>query len=827
VALAALLFSLNVLAQDELLPKYPTSAERSYMMAKAAALNSKNKPQRPGSTSDAKAGPDSCEDICGEQAASECWCDDQCQGFGDCCDDYEEFCLNQNFTPTPEDLYVPGEFDESQAVLLRWTGNGSSNAFKKLYAELIDAIQQEVPVWIMIGNGSDSTGVVNNLATYGVTLTNYEFLIVPTNSIWTRDYGPWGFYYTDQDSLAMIDMQYYSARPLDNAVPAFIADYMGLDHYTSEIRHEGGNLMVDGFGHAFHTTSLFQNNASFLGWSTELTRQTHEDLFRTTNVTEPTRLECDGGTGHIDMWSKLIDEETILVSEYPPAVTAQDRTIIENNVSLYEGETSVYGSPFNIIRMPMPLADNGSIYTSCNQINNDARGFVNGLFVNETLIIPIYSNENSPAANQAYDEAALDLIREALPGYNVVGIDSRALTPLGGAIHCITMQIPADNPIRFFHPKVAGLQNAKSNYHVLAEITNRSGIAQASCFWKIKGESTWNEISLADSAGFFVGNIANPGFTVADTIVYYLDATANNGKNATKPIVAPDGYYSFFFDENFNGGDDCAVPQGLFTSNISYNGARFNWTQVPSAESYTISGGIAGGGSTILTLDAPVDFKQVNNGLQPGTTYEWKIRANCAGGSSEYSQAIQFTTNCGAPQNLTTSNVTSNSATFEWEAVPGAFGYQIRGGVVGGGTATVNLGASVTSFNTPSNLQSGANYQWKIRAVCNSAISQGSPWSEVAFFTTASAMAPFGMNEITAKVFPNPNTGSFRLVVENANSGAQVMLYDLTGRVVISTQLEGVQESLGVMEFSGISEGVYLLKIQEDGKSEVVKVFVR
>ncbi|HKK38568.1 MAG TPA: agmatine deiminase family protein [Cryomorphaceae bacterium] len=827
VALAALLLSVNAGAQVELLPKYPTQAERSYMEAKAAALNSKTKPQRPGSTEDAKAGPDSCEDICGTQAPSGCWCDDQCQGFGDCCDDYEEFCLNQNFTPTPLDLVVPGEFEESQAVLLRWTGNNSSNSFKKLYAELIDAIQQSATVWIMISNGSDSTGVINNLATYGVTLTNHEFLIVPTNSIWTRDYGPWGFYYTDQDSLAMVDMQYYSSRPLDNAVPAFIAGYMGLDHYTSEIRHEGGNLMVDGFGHAFHTTSLFQNNANFLGWSTEFTRQTHEELFRTTNVTEPTRLNCDGGTGHIDMWSKLIDEETMIVTEYPSVVTASDKTLIEDNVALYEGETSVYGSPFNIIRLPMPLADNGSFYTTCNQIDNDARGFVNGLFVNETLIIPIYSNENSPAANQAYDEAALDLIREALPGYNVVGIDARALTPLGGAIHCIAMQIPADNPVRFFHPKVAGLQSARSNYHILAEISNRSGIANASCFWKVKGELSWNEIDLADSAGFYVGNIPNPGFTVSDTIVYYLDATTNNGKNATKPIVAPEGFYSFFFDENFTGGTDCSVPAGLFTSNITNNSARLNWTPVPSATSYTISGGILGGGTTTIEVAAPADFRQVNNILQPGSTYEWKIKANCGVESSVFSPAVQFTTNCGAPQNLSTSNITNNSATFEWDAVPGAFGYQIRGGIVGGGTATVNLGSAATSFNTPSSLQSGANYQWKVRAFCNSTYSQVSPWSVDAFFTTAVGMAANEVMDIEAKVFPNPNTGSFRLVVENANAGAQVILYDLMGRVIISTMLEGVQESLGVMEFSGISEGVYLLKVEEDNKSEVVKVFVR
>lgn len=553
----AIVLSLNLTAQEDLLPKFPTQAERDYMLAKAQYLMSKDRP----SAVDAKAGPDSCEDYCGEQAPAGCWCDPLCVQYGDCCDDYEEFCTvapppEPNPGPTPADLVVPGEFEESQAVLLRWS-TGYSNSFNELYSKLIDAIQQEVPAWIMIQDGADSTDVFNTLASYGVTLTNYEFLIIPTNSVWTRDYGPWGFYYTDDDNIGIVDLHYYTSRPQDDQVPAYIAQYMGLEYWSSDIRHEGGNLMVDGFGHAYHSTSLLQNNQTFNGWTYATTRAEHESLFRTTNVTEATRLECDGGTGHIDMYAKLFDEESMIVSEYPEVVTAQDRTIIEDNVDLFESESSIYGSPLNIARIPMPLRDNGAFSTTCTQINNDARGYVNGLFVNKTFIVPIYSDESSPQANRDYDEAALDLIRETMPGYNVVGIDARALTPLGGAIHCITMQIPASNPIRFWHPKIAGLQSARANYHILSEIMNSSGIAEAKCMWKIKGQSTWNEVTLVDSSGYFVGDISNQGFTTQDTIIYYLDATSNNGKNMTKPIVAPDGYYTFFFDEDFNPVVDC------------------------------------------------------------------------------------------------------------------------------------------------------------------------------------------------------------------------------------------------------------------------------
>ena len=33
-----------------------------------------------------------CEGHCGGQSDGACWCDDLCEGFGDCCDDYEAAC---------------------------------------------------------------------------------------------------------------------------------------------------------------------------------------------------------------------------------------------------------------------------------------------------------------------------------------------------------------------------------------------------------------------------------------------------------------------------------------------------------------------------------------------------------------------------------------------------------------------------------------------------------------------------------------------------------------------------------------------------------------
>lgn len=466
---------------------------------------------------------------------------------------------NLEYMAMPNGLIVPAEWEEVQAVSIQWPYPSFYYEDKAiLYAKLANAIQQATKVWIMVENNSDTNSVKSMMAQNGVTLYNHTFMVKSTyDAFWSRDSGPWGFYYGTNDDLGFIDTKYYSTRPNDDNIPAFLANKIGVLNYYSKVRFEGGNFMVDGFGHGFYSTRMLSNNASvsqqFPTWTFAQTKDTMQTVFNLSQVTEVDKLVCDGGTGHIDMYLKLLDEQTLVVSEYPSQVTAQDRATIESNYNLLKTLTNVYGRPYKIHRMPMATQDDGSLSISCNDIDNDARGFVNGVFVNKTFIFPIFSDQSSGYV--AGDSAAVQLYRKLLPGYKIVPIDARWLSPMGGAIHCITMQIPAFNPVRFWHPSIEGLQPLMNNYHILSKITNKSGIANAKCMWRKKG-GNWNASNLSDSAGYFVGTIPNQSFGVTDTIEYYIDANSNNGKHMTKPIVAPDGYYQFYFDPNTLGVSD-------------------------------------------------------------------------------------------------------------------------------------------------------------------------------------------------------------------------------------------------------------------------------
>ncbi len=78
------------------------------------------------------------------------------------------------------------------------------------------------------------------------------------------------------------------------------------------------------------------------------------------------------------------------------------------------------------------------------------------------------------------------------------------------------------------------------------------------------------------------------------------------------------------------------------------------------------------------------------------------------------------------------------------------------------------------------------------------------------------------INNLAAKVYPNPTTGQF--YVELAQAGTvQVTVTDLTGRVVASAAGEGTRIGL---DLGSVSGGVYFVRIQQGSASAIQKLIV-
>jgi len=392
---------------------------------------------------------------------------------------------------------------------------------------MVDYIQDECLVLIVC---SDSNSVKNTLTSYGVPLINLRFLYAPYNSVWCRDYGRWTIYTNNTDSSRMIDWVYNRPRPADDNVPSYVANYFGLmlhqmTQNPNRIVATGGNFMVDGFGTAFSSKLILNENSG-------LTNAQIDTMYRKyMGINKYIKMETlpYDGIHHIDMHMKLLDEETLLVGQYPPGVA--DGPQIELNLQyVLNNYQTCYGRPYKIVRIPMPPSSSGQYPPNSNYYT-----YTNSLIVNKTVLVPIY--------NFPQDTTALRIYRDAMPGYRVIGINSNASIPASGAIHCISKEIGVTEPVLIWHPSIRTATTSMSNYEVKAVIKTKTGIANAKVYWTTDTTQTFQQLNMTLSNDTFKAYI--PSQPLNTKIYYYISATSNSSKTTVKPLTAPSGNFRF------------------------------------------------------------------------------------------------------------------------------------------------------------------------------------------------------------------------------------------------------------------------------------------
>ncbi len=197
-----------------------------------------------------------------------------------------------------------------------------------------------------------------------------------------------------------------------------------------------------------------------------------------------------------------------------------------------------------------------------------------------------------------------------------------------------------------------------------------------------------------------------------------------------------------YFIESIEAGEDmavaCAVPTWPSTSNITQTSATFSWSPVAGAYSYSVQTRLPGGtwynapGSPFTSTTVTVQ------GFSPGTTYEWRVSANCSYGESSYwTYPITFTTlsgSCDPPTWLSTNYITETSATLQWSSAPGAVSYSIQWRPVGSSWIDLPGGPWTTTWVFMGGLTPGTTYEWRVRSNCGYGMQ--SSWSYTTSFTT-------------------------------------------------------------------------------------------
>ncbi|MCO6474837.1 MAG: agmatine deiminase family protein [Melioribacteraceae bacterium] len=431
-----------------------------------------------------------------------------------------------SINPPSKPVRTMAEWEELEGVMITWTG------FQNILRQIVDYAQDEGKVYIVC---SDSNSVKSYLTAGSVPLDNLKFIIAPFNSIWVRDYGPWCVYSDIADSMYVIDWIYNRPRPLDDLITSVFAEKENLPLYQMtqppyDFVATGGNFMNDSHGKGFSSKLILNENPA----KTETEIDTMMNKFMgISRYIKLDNLPYDV-IHHIDMHMKLLDEETLLVGQYPVGV-ADGPKIEENLQYILNNYQTCFGREFRVVRIPMPPDAQGRYPNN----NGDYRTYTNSIIINKTVIVPTYELQ--------YDTTALRIYREAMPGYEIAGVNSNQIIPLLGAIHCITKEIGVREPIFISHPKILTTVDAVDGYEVKSFIKTRSGVQSASVYWSIDTTQGFNSISMSEIApDTFSAEI--PLQSLNTKVYYYISAISNSGRTVTKPLPSPAGAYQFMVD---------------------------------------------------------------------------------------------------------------------------------------------------------------------------------------------------------------------------------------------------------------------------------------
>jgi hypothetical protein len=256
---------------------------------------------------------------------------------------------------------------------------------------------------------------------------------------------------------------------------------------------------------------------------------------------------------------------------------------------------------------------------------------------------------------------------------------------------------------------------------------------------------SWNAVSGADSYDVDYKTSAsstwiNAASAITDTSVNLAGLSSNTGYDWRVRVNCAAGTGNYV-SAQFTTLAPCNVVSGLVSSAITTNSATVSWGSVSGADSYDVDYKTSASSTWINAATATTSTSVNLAGLSSATTYNWRVRVNCAEGTGNYVTA-QFTTlaPCNNPTGLTASSITISSATVGWSAVSGAANYDVDYKAASSSTWINAVTGTTSTSRNITGLTASTVYDWRVRANCTSGLS--SNYSQAQFTTAAVITCP-------------------------------------------------------------------------------------
>jgi agmatine deiminase len=344
---------------------------------------------------------------------------------------------------------MPAEWEPHEATWLAWPHNpqdwpGKFAPVPWLYAEIVRLLAARECVHLIVENAAAEKRVRSMLNRADADLDKVDFHQWPTDRGWTRDSGPI-FVRNAEGQVALTNWQFngwakYDDWRLDDQLPGRVAALLGLSSWQPVIAHqdgtkhrivlEGGSIDVNGAGLMLTTEECLLSTVQRRnpGVSREQLEQVFSDYLGIDQVIWMNRgIAGDDTHGHVDDITRFAGVDTIITAVEPNAKDPNHEPLVENLARLKAARTPE-GKQFTIVELPMPrpVVFRGQRLPA---------SYANFYIANGVVLMPTFHDAN--------DRVALNILADAFPGRDVIGVQSVDLIWGLGALHCMTQQQPA------------------------------------------------------------------------------------------------------------------------------------------------------------------------------------------------------------------------------------------------------------------------------------------------------------------------------------------------------------------------------------------------
>ncbi len=732
--------------------------------------------------------------------------------------------------PPTGDITSIAEFDRASGAVISY-----ANEFG-IPMSVIREMAKDAVVTTLVPSAQMEATIRNQYEAARINLDNCEFLIIPTNSYWTRDFGPLFVSYGSNE-IGIIDFPYNRPRPDDDDAPRSIANALGIEWFGMPVIHTGGNYMTDGYGFASSTTIAYTENPDITNAQVDQHMQNYLGIDDYSVLEDPNNTYID----HIDCWGKYLAPNKVLIRSVPASHPQYDE--IEATAAYYANKTSIYGTPYQVYRVNTP----------------QNQPYTNSYILNDKVFVPIM--------NSQYDAQALQAYRDAMPGYKVFGILGKSDTPWQStdALHCRVHEMADLGMLYLKHIPHIGNVPVQGSYNFVLHAKPHSGqqvIADSVIlYYRINPNALtpYTAINMTNAMGgtSWTANITAP--QEGSTVEYYLLVVDQSGRREFQPFIGAADAYNFYVGSqlhaqasitpaslNFTVMKDTSGELPLSISNTGETGLNYNLvlaTNVNDTVTYSLanspvataysSNTLTENGWTTFTVSEEADVQNVV------ISYLWDTDEYYTEGSLWIESPSGTTYQAGSEQ--LDGNYIVVCPIFAGEPMNGNWKLWIQdsrgdGGhratnvkvkiirenpqgnwlSVAGSTGIIPAGSSVDILVT-ANAQNMAygNYQGKLTVFSNDPDQPETiiPVNLTVTINTSSAGEVLVADKIEAN--PNPFTTELKLIFELLQAdNLLIEIYNSNGLLVhSSTEVIGKGLQQTTIATGQFTQGVYMIKV--------------